>query len=319
MTPPAPRALRVLALTLCLALPLSGCASTGATSLPAPSETELDWTPPPDETAAQIPSQSPTEIIPAALAPYIGRIPRFDPAPTPVPVALPHYAGQAALVNEIPTTHPVAFLTIDDGAIRHPLALDLIRAANIPVTLFLTTNYVSQYQDWFRNLRDAGRVTIESHTISHPHLPQLGYGDQRYQLCGATDNLEKWYGIRPTLFRPPYGEYNGDTLRAAWSCGLKAGFHWRETVDAGNVYYQRQDKKIHAGDIVLMHFRPAFPDDFLAALTAMKEAGLTPALLEDYVALAPAGAPPPAPVQPTTQQPPPQPDPTPAPTIAPSP
>ena len=40
-----------------------------------------------------------------------------------------------------------------------------------------------------------------------------------------------------------------------------------------------------------MHFRPAFPDDFIAALTAIKEAGLTPALLEDYVSLAP-GTPP---------------------------
>ena len=35
-----------------------------------------------------------------------------------------------------------------------------------------------------------------------------------------------------------------------------------------------------------MHFRPAFPDDFVAALTAIKAAGLTPALLEDYVGLA---------------------------------
>ena len=42
-----------------------------------------------------------------------------------------------------------------------------------------------------------------------------------------------------------------------------------------------------------MHFRPAFPDDFIAALAAIKSAGLTPALLEDYVSLAP-GTPPPS-------------------------
>ena len=39
-----------------------------------------------------------------------------------------------------------------------------------------------------------------------------------------------------------------------------------------------------------MHFRPAFPDDFIAALAAIKNAGLTPALLEDYVSLAPGTA-----------------------------
>jgi len=37
------------------------------------------------------------------------------------------------------------------------------------------------------------------------------------------------------------------------------------------------------GDIVLMHFRPAFVKDFLAALNAIHKAGLTPALLDDYL------------------------------------
>ena len=32
-----------------------------------------------------------------------------------------------------------------------------------------------------------------------------------------------------------------------------------------------------------MHFRPAFMADFLAALKAIHRAGLTPALLEDYI------------------------------------
>ena len=124
---------------------------------------------------------------------------------------------------------------------------------------------------------------IEGHTVSHPKLLELSYDDQRYQLCKATDQLEEWYGRRPVFFRPPYGEKNDDTMRAAWSCGLKVGFHWRATVDKGIVYYQAQDKRLHPGDIILMHFRPAFPDDFVAALEAIKAAGLTPALLEDYV------------------------------------
>ena len=35
------------------------------------------------------------------------------------------------------------------------------------------------------------------------------------------DVIEKRFGKRPTLFRPPYGNYNQDTLRAAKSCGIK--------------------------------------------------------------------------------------------------
>jgi hypothetical protein len=41
-----------------------------------------------------------------------------------------------------------------------------------------------------------------------------------------------------------------------------------------------------------MHFRPAFVKDFLAALRAIRRAGLTPALLEDYIPGASDPAPP---------------------------
>jgi hypothetical protein len=41
--------------------------------------------------------------------------------------------------------------------------------------------------------------------------------------------------------------------------------------------------EIRPGDIILIHFRPAFAEDVRAALTAMHDAGLTPALLEDYI------------------------------------
>ena len=311
MTPPAPRLARALARALCLSLlvvspVVSGCASpAGDTPLtdPTPGD-DWTWTLPPELDPGAAASASPTEVPPVELVDYLAKLPKFDPPPTPVPVQLPHVEGQAAFANEIPTPHKVAFLTIDDGLVRHPQAAAMLKAAKIPVTLFLTTNYVNGHQDYFKALRDTGYATIEGHTISHPQLNKLGYSDQRYQLCAATDQLQGWYGGRPTLFRPPYGEKNADTLRAAWSCGLRAGFHWRETVDSGNVYYQRQDKMIHAGDIILMHFRPMFLDDFVAALIAIKAAGLTPALLEDYVDLAPGTAP--------VYQPPPQPQPQPA-------
>ena len=116
------------------------------------------------------PSQVPTSA--SGLADYLARIPRFDPAPVPVRVALPHYIDHAALAYEIPTTQKVAFLTIDDGLVRHPMALELIRQAKNPVTLFLTTNYVYGNQEYFLALKNTGHVAIEGHTISHPHLTQ---------------------------------------------------------------------------------------------------------------------------------------------------
>ena len=59
---------------------------------------------------------------------------------------------------------------------------------------------------------------------------------------------------------------------------------------------------------MLMHFRPTVVQDFLAGLQAIKDAGLTPALLEDYI----GGTPPP--VNPPPVNPPTSPTPTPTPT-----
>ena len=207
-------------------------------------------------------------------------IPVFPPRPAPEPIVLPE-GDEVPFLSRVPVTQPVAFLTIDDGFLKNPEAPKLFAAAGIPITLFLTTDAIQDDVPFFDNLRNYGAV-IEAHTISHPELRGRGYGFQHHQICDGTDRLQKWYGRRPVLFRPPFGDKDSSTLRVAKECGIKAAFMWRETVDKGIVRYQA-GKKIQPGDIVLMHFRPAFVKDFIAALRAIHNAGLTPALLEDYV------------------------------------
>jgi peptidoglycan/xylan/chitin deacetylase (PgdA/CDA1 family) len=125
--------------------------------------------------------------------------------------------------------------------------------------------------------------------MTHPELRGKPYAFQQGEICGARTLLGKTFGRTPTLFRPPFGDYDATTLQVVHDCGLTAALHWSETVDSGIVRYQASTHRIRAGDIVLMHFRPAFADDVLAALTAIHDAGLTPALLEDYVSPSPGG------------------------------
>ncbi|WP_433292905.1 polysaccharide deacetylase family protein [Actinoplanes sp. CA-030573] len=213
-------------------------------------------------------------------------IPHFPPRPAPEPITLP--AGdEIPYLSRVPVTQPVAFLTIDDGVLKNPEAPKLFAAAGIPVTLFLTTDFIADDVPYFDNLRTYGAV-IEAHTISHPELRGRSEYFQRRQICEGADQLGRWYGRRPLLFRPPFGDKDHTTLRVAKACGLRAGFMWKETVDKGIVRYQ-EGTAVQRGDIILMHFRPAFIKDFLAALHAIHRAGLTPALLEDYV---PAAFPP---------------------------
>ena len=207
-------------------------------------------------------------------------VPTFAAPPPPEPIVLPP-GDEVPFLSRVPVTQPVAFLTIDDGYLKPAEAAKLFAAAHIPVTLFLTTDAIKDDVPFFDHLRGYGAV-IEAHTISHPELRGRSRAFQQRQICAGADRLGEWYGRRPVLFRPPFGDKDHTTLEVAHGCGLKAAFMWKETVDKGKVRFQEGDT-VQPGDIILMHFRPAFVRDFIAALQAIHRAGLTPALLEDYV------------------------------------
>ena len=258
------------------AAPVSPPSSAGGFEmLPSPSAApSVEVTP----TAATLPPE-----LPPPVGWKLSDVPQFAPPPAPEPIVLPE-GDEVPFLSRVPVTRPVAFLTIDDGYLKNPEAPKLLAAAGIPVTLFLTTDAIQDNVPFFDNLRTYGAV-IEAHTISHPELSGRSYGFQKHQICDGTDRLAQWYGRRPVLFRPPFGDKDHTTLRVAKECGLRAAFMWKETVDKGIVRFQDGNTTVLPGDIILMHFRPAFVKDFLAALRAIHDAGLTPALLEDYVPL----------------------------------
>ncbi|MFI5840490.1 polysaccharide deacetylase family protein [Catenuloplanes sp. NPDC051500] len=259
----------------------AGCAG-GA----APERTEASAAPVAAPSAA-VPSAPPPEEVArqAALAALPEdmrkRVPTFGPPPAPTKVTLPTN-GSAGWFSSIPTEQKIAFITIDDGWSKDPMALTLFQAAHVPVTLFLEIDAIKSDPGYFTPLRDQGGATIQNHTISHPNLEGMSYDAQKKEICGGSDKLTEYYRERPTLFRPPFGNHDANTLKAVHDCGMKAAFFWREATDHGKVFYQTEHK-VQPGDIILMHFRPQFADDFLAVLKAIHEAGLTPARLEDYI------------------------------------
>ncbi len=226
-------------------------------------------------------SASPSAPVPSGAA-LAARIPKFPPAPQPQPIAVP--AGPSVpIYKRLPVNQPVAFLTIDDGWFQLPDDPRLMRAAHIPFTMFLISAVAAKNPGFFKELEAAGGV-IEDHTVTHPSLKGAAYGFQHHEVCDGRTSLEQTFGRTPQLFRPPFGNYDQTTLRVVHDCGLKAAFYWSETVNYGVVAYQTAEHRIQPGDIILMHFRPAFVNDVIAALVAIHQAGLTPALLEDYIA-----------------------------------
>ena len=192
----------------------------------------------------------------------MSQVPTFPEAPPPQPVPLP--ATGAAQFWHRTADRPEGRLHHHRRRWAGPPARGarLHRAGAHPGHDVPQLAGRAEHTDYFRRIVAAGGV-VENHTITHTSLSGRSYDYQKQEICGAADTLEKLFGTRPTLFRPPFGNHDATTLRAAHDCGAKAVFHWTETVHKGKVRYQTPEKVVQPGDVLLMHFRPALMDDLL--------------------------------------------------------
>lgn len=214
--------------------------------------------------------------------------------------------GLPPVVDHIPTRDRVVFLTYDDGAEKDPRFVDMVRELRLPVSLFLTDSVVGPGYGHFARLRAVG-ATVQNHTLDHTALRGLPYAGQRAEICGQQNKLRQRFGIRPTLFRPPYGAYDTTTLRAAADCGISAVVLWRESTRITDLAHTTGDHhttgdRLRPGDIVLAlphpRLRPSGdtltrgPDQLKGAtltrmttrlLRRIQEQGLTVGRLEDYL------------------------------------
>ncbi len=189
------------------------------------------------------------------------------------------------VVYRIGTYDPVVFITVDDGGIQRPELIDFVRSSGVPITMFLTERYTGgDGIEYFSELQDLG-ATVQAHSITHTSLRGKSLDFQQREVCQPVDTYERNYGERPRYFRPPYGNYDTNTLVAAKSCGLKAVLWWSATYDSGTL--RLQEAPLRRGEIILMHFNDHLTQDLQLLLQQIEAAGLRPALLDDYLDAAP--------------------------------
>jgi peptidoglycan/xylan/chitin deacetylase (PgdA/CDA1 family) len=195
--------------------------------------------------------------------------------------------GLPPLVDRVPTQDKVVFLTYDDGAETDPRFIDMVRELRLPVSLFLTDSVAGPGYGHFARLRSVG-ASIQNHTLDHPSLRGLPYAGQRAEICGQQTKLHDRFGLRPRLFRPPYGMYDTTTLRAAASCGVSAVVLWRAAVEGdGELTYRKGPAHLRPGDIIsIASGEPAeltLRDRTTHVLREIQRRGLTVGRLESYL------------------------------------
>jgi endo-1,4-beta-xylanase len=152
-------------------------------------------------------------------------------------------------------------LTFDDGpnTTYTPQVKDALNSLGVNATFFMTGQNVTAEPELAKSVVDAGNW-VGNHAYTHPHLPELSAAQVRDELTRSNRAIQDATGVRPQLVRPPYGEYNDETLRVFKALNLDNTL-W--TVDPKDWQDRPVSElvadavKVQDGGIILLHDRLA--------------------------------------------------------------
>jgi N-acetylmuramoyl-L-alanine amidase/peptidoglycan/xylan/chitin deacetylase (PgdA/CDA1 family) len=172
-------------------------------------------------------------------------------------------------------------LTFDAGAGAAPAAetLDMLKAAGVHSTMFLTGDWIRDHPDLARRVAAEGHE-VGNHTVNHPDLRTLTdaqIGDELSQAAVIYHDVTG--GFMVPYFRPPLGARDARVLRAAWQIGYRSIYwtvdsgDWRADATDAGVEQLVVDKAVN-GAIVVMHLGSAYtPHALPHIIAALRGAG----------------------------------------------
>lgn len=134
--------------------------------------------------------------------------------------------------------------------------IDILARYNIKVTFFVVGEWVDKYPESVKALSDAGHE-IMNHSSDHAHFNSLSSEEIVADITSCNEKIAAITGKTPTLFRPPYGEYDDHVISAVRGMGMEPiqwdvdSLDWKEI--SANEITQRVTSKVQPGSIVLFH------------------------------------------------------------------
>ena len=134
--------------------------------------------------------------------------------------------------------------------------IDILGKYNVKATFFVVGEWVDKYPESVKALHDAGHE-IMNHSNDHAHFNSLSTDEIIADLNACNDKIEAVTGVRPILFRCPYGEYDDHVINATRSIGMEPiqwdvdSLDWKD-LSAADIT-KRVTSKVQPGSIVLFH------------------------------------------------------------------
>jgi peptidoglycan/xylan/chitin deacetylase (PgdA/CDA1 family) len=191
----------------------------------------------------------------AACAPATAR-----PSPTAAP------PSPSATLRPLPTLVPVEaksltkviYLTFDDGPnpVWTPAILSLLEEAGAHASFFVIGENAARWPLLVRQ-EAADGDTVGDHTWTHPDLNDLSASAVDAELATDKSLIAELTGVTPTLWRPPYEDFDPSVVEIASRLGMKMQLWSNTTGDwqlpGTEVIVSRVMSALHNGMVVLLH------------------------------------------------------------------
>ncbi len=134
--------------------------------------------------------------------------------------------------------------------------LDILDRYKVKATFFLVGQWVDNYPESVKEIAKQGH-DVENHSNTHAHMPELSLDGMSDEIVSCNEKIKALTGKCPTLFRPPYGDYNNDVVGAVKNQNMYCiqwdvdSLDWKD-LSAGEIT-ERITSKIQPGSIVLLH------------------------------------------------------------------
>ena len=134
--------------------------------------------------------------------------------------------------------------------------IDILGQYGVTATFFVVGDWADKYPESVKALHDAGHEVM-NHSNTHAHYPQLSAEEIITDLNACNDKIEAITGVRPTLVRLPYGDYDDKSISAVRSIGMEPiqwdvdSLDWKDL--SAQEITSRVTSKVQPGSIVLFH------------------------------------------------------------------
>lgn len=171
--------------------------------------------------------------------------------------------GEAQVIKSGPASCPAVALTFDlcpvlGGSGYDQRVIDYLIEHQIPATFFMSGKWMTKHDKQVKALLQIPFFEIGTHGQVHAHLPMHASEEQKQEILGPVRLLRTKYGRETSMFRPPYGEFNDDTVNVVRALGLQF-ILWNvvsgdpdPTLSAEQIKH-RLTRLIRNGSIIVLH------------------------------------------------------------------